>query len=107
MVAKFAPVPIKAFGAEIFKILRKITSHGDCEASHISGCAPLFAVWQARGIAKGRTAHAKCAGFAGHAFGEATLVPAKFFSNSCRHVVSRFCHKRMDALLNADALAWL
>ena len=107
MVTKFAPVPVKALGAEIFKILRKITSHGDGEASHIARCAQLLAVWQARGIAKGSTAHAECAGFAGHTFSKATLAPAKFFSNSCRHVISRFCHKRMDALLNADALAWL
>ena len=107
MVTKFAPVPVKAFGAEISKILRKITSHSNGEASHIARCAPLLAVWQTRGIAKGCTAHAECAGFPGHAFGEATLAPAKFFSNSCRYIISRFCHKRMDGLFDADALAWL
>ena len=107
MVAKFATLPIKAFGAEIFKILRKITPHGDGEECHIAGGAPLLAVWQTRGIAKGCTAHAECAGFPGHAFGEATLAPAKFFSNSCRYIISRFCHKRMDGLFDADALAWL
>ena len=105
MVTKFSPVPIKAFGAEIFKILRKITSHGDGEASHIAGCAPLLAVWQTRGIAKGRTAHAECAGFPSHAFGETTLAPAKFFSNSCRNVIGRFCNQRTDCLLGVDALA--
>ena len=45
MVAKFAPVPVEAFGTEIFKILWKITPHCDGEAGHIAGGAALFAVW--------------------------------------------------------------
>ena len=105
MVAKFAPIPIKAFGAEIFKILRKITPHGDGKAGHMAGGASLTAVWQARGITKSRTVHAKCAGFAGHAFGKGTLGPGKLFSHSCRHVIGRFCHQRIDGLFGADALA--
>ena len=105
MVAKFAPVPIKAFSAEIYEILRKITPHGDGKAGHIAGGASLIAMWQARGVAKGRTAHAKCAGFAGHAFGKGALAPTKFFSNSCRHIIGRFCHQRIDGLFGADTLA--
>ena len=87
MIAKFTPFPIKALGAEIFEILWKITPHGNRKAGHIAGGATLFAVRQARGIAKSGTAHAKGAGFASHAFGKGTLGPSQFFGNSRCYII--------------------
>ena len=87
MIAKFAPLPVKALGAKIFEILGKIAPHRNGQPRHITGRASLFAVRQARRIAKGCTAHAECAGFACHAFGKFALGAGQFFGNCCRHII--------------------